>query len=116
MPKLFSLYCRPNPRKTLGLFEVAYFQFRSHDKKCQPAPPFNGRGDNGCHLSTRDCQMRALSDLELLRVVPERAKAHSDHFRGPNLHTVSPVERQRDVVAVELVAARLEVEPIPQFR
>ncbi len=56
-----------------------------------------------------------LAQLELLRVVAERAEAHAQHLGRLHLHAASPFERQRHVVAVHLFALRLQVESLGQI-
>ena len=54
--------------------------------------------------------------IELLGVVPERTERHSQHFRGFRLNSPRPFKRERDVMPVELLAQRLEVESLFQLR
>src|SRR5262245_6367814 len=59
---------------------------------------------------------QASSDVELLRVVPERAEAHAEHLRRLHLHAARALEREGNVVTIEVLAARLEVEPLAEVR
>src|SRR6266545_1615716 len=61
-------------------------------------------------------RLHGSSEVELLRVVPERSKAHPEHFGGFHLDAAGALERQGDVMAIQVLAARLEVEPFTEIR
>ncbi len=60
-------------------------------------------------------RLRGSSKVELLRVVPKRSKAHPKHFGGFHLDAAGALERQRNVMAIQILAARLEVEPFTEI-
>jgi hypothetical protein len=58
---------------------------------------------------------RASSNIEFLGVIPERPEAHAEHLGGLDLYATSTLERQRNVMTVEVLSSRLKVEPFAEI-
>ena len=64
----------------------------------------------------RDAARAYSPQIEFLGVVAERPEAHAKQVRGLGLHASAPLECQRDVMAIELLSLRLEIETFLNIR
>src|SRR4030095_9304860 len=74
------------------------------------------RSVSACSIQTFPRADWPSPDVEFLRVVPEGSEAHTEHLGRLHLNAARALERQRDVMAVEILAARFEVEPLAKVR